>query len=148
MRRRRWFYWFLFVGSLGLVAGVWIHRNTDEPIPRGDEQVGSRKGTHARVRTPASGVVKTSQGHVHVHEQGVDAHGHPVVAPIEIPAEKLERINTLYDSLPRTKARAKAIEILTEGMDALSAARYLKTLHGFHGDLSDDIREYAERAPG
>jgi predicted DNA-binding protein len=150
MRRRHWFYWILFLGGLGLVVGVWIHRNTDESIPGGDErgaeQTGSQKGTHTSVANSASGVAKTARGHVHIHEQGVDGHGNPVVVPPEIPAEKLERINALYDRLSRTKARAKAIEVLTEGMDALSAAKYLKTLHGFYGDLSDAIREYAERA--
>jgi tetratricopeptide (TPR) repeat protein len=31
-------------------------------------------------------------------------------------------------------------------MDALSAAKYLKTLDGFHGDLRGDAYEYADRA--
>ena len=150
MRRRHWFYWIFFLGCLGLVVGVWIHRNTDESIPGGDErgaeQTGSQKGTHTSVANSASGVAKTARGHVHIHEQGVDGHGNPVVVPPEIPAEKLERINALYDRLPRTKARAKAIEVLTEGMDALSAAKYLKTLDGFHGDLRGDAYEYADRA--
>ena len=117
-----------------------------EVMREGAEQTGSQKGTHTSVANSASGVAKTARGHVHIHEQGVDGHGNPVVVPPEIPAEKLERINALYDRLPRTKARAKAIEVLTEGMDALSAAKYLKILDGFHGDLRGDAYEYADRA--
>ena len=150
MGRRHWFHWIVFVGCLGLMVGMWIHRDTDEPIPgadeRGAEQTGSQKGTHTSVANSASGVAKTARGHVHIHEQGVDGHGNPVVVPPEIPAEKLERIDALYASLPRTKAREKVIEVLTEGMDALSAAKYLKTLDGFHGDFRGDAYKYADRA--
>ena len=149
MRRRHWFYWILFLGGLGLMVGMWIHRDTDEPIPGGDErgaeQTGSQKGTHTSVANSASGVAKTARGHVHIHEQGVDGHGNPVVVPPEIPAEKLERIEAL-NSLSPFEAKKKELEVLTEGLDALSAAKYLKTLDGFHGDFRDAIREYAERA--
>ena len=150
MRRRHLFYWLLFVGCLGLVVGVWVHRNADDRVPEdgksGTERISSQKGTHTSVETSVSGVAKTFHGHAYVHEHGLDDHGNPVVVPPEIPAEKLERINALYDSLSPLEAGRKELEVLTEGMDALSAAKYLKTLHGFYGDLSDAIREYAERA--
>ena len=48
--------------------------------------------------------------------------------------------------MPDTEAREKGIEVLTEGIDALSAAKYLKTLDGFHGDFRGDAHKYAERA--
>ena len=150
MRRRHLFYWIVFVGCLGLVVGVWVHRNADERVPEdgksGTERISSQKGTHTSVETSVSGVAKTFHGHAYVHEHGLDDHGNPVVVPPEIPAEKLERIDALYDSLSPLEASRKELEVLTEGMDALSAAKYLKTLHGFYGDLSDAIREYAERA--
>ena len=150
MRRRHLFYWIVFVGCLGLVVGVWVHRNADDRVPEdgksGTERISSQKGTHTSVETSVSGVAKTFHEHAYVHEHGLDDHGNPVVVPPEIPAEKLERINALYDRLPRTKARARAIEVLTEGMDALSAAKYLKTLDGFHGDFRGDAYKYADRA--
>ena len=66
--------------------------------------------------------------------------------PPEIPAEKLERIDALYDSLSPLEASRKELEVLTEGMDALSAAKYLKTLRWLPWRLSRCDREYAERA--
>ena len=65
-----------------------------------------------------------------------------------IPDSKLERIADLYASLnsvgyvyPYEGPHPKEIEILTEGMDTLSAAQYLKALSHF-----DYALEYAERA--
>jgi tetratricopeptide (TPR) repeat protein len=120
------------------VVGLWIHRNTDEHGPEG-----GKRGT--KQVENSGGVPKTSRSHEHVHTQGVGDHDHPVAVAPEIPTEKLERIEDL-NSLSPFEARKKRLEILTEGMDALSAAKYLKTLDGFHGDFRDAIREYAERA--
>jgi tetratricopeptide (TPR) repeat protein len=120
------------------VVGLWIHRNTDEHGPEG-----GKRGT--KQVENSGGVPKTSRSHEHVHTQGVGDHDHPVAVAPEIPTEKLERIEDL-NSLSPFEARKKRLEILTEGMDALSAAKYLKTLDGFHGDLRGDAYEYAERA--
>ena len=61
-----------------------------------------------------------------------------------IPASKLERIIELYADMAFNYSfdgpHPKEIEILTEGMDTLHAARYLKALGYF-----DYAREYAER---
>ena len=150
MRRRHWFYWILFVGCLGLVVGVWIHRNADEPIPK-MERVELNRSVHKKKHTQVLALLplalpKRFTDTCTFTSTDVDDHGNPVVVPPEIPAEKLERIDALYDSLSPLEASRKELEVLTEGMDALSAAKYLKTLHGFYGDLSDAIREYAERA--
>ena len=70
----------------------------------------------------------------------------PVPTPPSIPDSKLERIGELYGSMSSTDyaydgPHPKEIEILTEGMDTLSAAQYLKALSHF-----DYALEYAERA--
>ena len=70
--------------------------------------------------------------------------GTPVPRP-SIPADKRARLAAL-DGLSSSKAQEKGIEILTEGMDALSAAKYLKALNGFYGIYDDAIREYVDRA--
>ncbi|MCH8290636.1 tetratricopeptide repeat protein, partial [Candidatus Poribacteria bacterium] len=62
-----------------------------------------------------------------------------------IPASKEKRILDLYAGLTGKYRldgpHPKEIEILTEGMDTLDAAKYLRELHMF-----DDALEYAERA--
>jgi tetratricopeptide (TPR) repeat protein len=72
----------------------------------------------------------------------------PGPTPPSIPDSKLERITDFYASLnsagytyPYEGPHPKEIEILTEGMDTLSGAQYLKALSHF-----DYAREYAERA--
>ena len=79
-------------------------------------------------------------------------HSHPIGdLPIpEISEEKRKRISALYDgnSWDRDPSWAKdgppqeEIDILVEGLDNLSAAKYLKTLGGYN----DYAREYAEKA--
>ena len=66
--------------------------------------------------------------------------------PPEIPTEKLERIETAYNNLPSDEAEERVLETLTEGMDTLSAAKYLETLDGHYGDYRGVVREYAARA--
>ena len=70
--------------------------------------------------------------------------GTPSTRP-SIPADKRARLAAL-DGLSSSKAQEKGIEILTEGMDALSAAKYLRALNGFYGIYDDAIREYVDRA--
>ena len=72
----------------------------------------------------------------------------PVPTPPSIPDSKLERIADFYASLnsagytyPYDGPHPKEIEILTEGMNTLSGAQYLKALLHF-----DYALEYAERA--
>ena len=64
----------------------------------------------------------------------------------EIPTEKLERIEAAYNNLPSDEVEERVLEILTEGMDTLSAAKYLETLHGHYGDYREVVGEYAARA--
>ena len=71
--------------------------------------------------------------------------GTSVTGPSLIPADKIARLEAL-DNLPYAEAKKKEIEILTEGMDALSAAKYLRALNGSYGIYHDAIRDYVDRA--
>ena len=71
--------------------------------------------------------------------------GTSVTGPSLIPADKIARLEAL-DNLPYAEAEKKEIEILTEGMDVLSAAKYLRALNGSYGIYHDAIREYVDRA--
>ena len=66
------------------------------------------------------------------------------VGPSLIPADKQERIQAVWDRTPYSKyskAEKEVIEILAEGMDTLSAAKYLRAL-----GYDEASREYTERA--
>ena len=141
MTRTHLLYGLLVVGGLCLILFVWLHgRNT----PDADKTIRDQRSS---VDSPAvsDAPAKAKHGHgVLDHDGFVSEEDYS--PPPEIPADKEARIRALYYKLPRAKAEEKADEILTEGMDALSAAKYLESLDGHYGDLRDIVRKYAERA--
>ena len=141
MTRTHLLYGLLVVGSLCLILFVWLHgRNT----PDADKTIRDQRSS---VDSPAVSDAPAQAKHGHGvldHDGFVSEEDYS--PPPEIPADKLEQIQALYDKQPRAKAEEKADEILTEGMDALSAAKYLESLDGHYGDLRDIVRKYAERA--
>ena len=124
MTRTHLLYGLLVVGSLCLILFVWLNGGN---TPDADKTI---RDQHSGVDSPAVSDAPTQAKHGH----GVLGHDGFVIEegyspPPEIPADKLEQIQALYDKQPRAKAEEKVDEILTEGMDALSAAKYLESLH-------------------
>ena len=140
MTRTHLLYGLLVVGGLCLILFVWLHgRNT----PDADKTIRDQRSS---VDSPAvsDAPAKAKHGHgVLDHDGFVSEEDY---SPPEIPADKEARIRALYDKQPRAKAEEKVDEILTEGMDALSAAKYLESLHGYYGDFRESVRRYAARA--
>ena len=147
MTRTHLLYGLLGVGSLCLILFVWLRGGN---TPGEDKTIGNQHSGDtetAIVDAPSVHDAPTQAKHGHEYSNNGGFVGEEDYSPPpEIPADKEERIRALYDRMPRAAARPKAIQILTEGMDALSAAKYLETLEGHYGDYRSFVREYAARA--
>ena len=142
MTRTHLLYGLLVVGGLCLILFVWLHgRNT----PDADKTI---RDQHSSVDSPAvsDAPAQAKHGNEVLNHGGFVSEEDYSPPPPEVPVETLERIEAIYNSMPYSKAKKKEIEILTEGMDTLSAAKYLETLHGQYGDFDAIVRKYAERA--
>lgn len=147
MTRTRLLYGLLGVGSFCLIVFVWLlgegkpneNSSIEDQHSKGIETIAIDSSAVSNPTVPAEHGYEHSYNAVFVNEE----HYSPQA---EIPADKDKRIQALYDKLPRAEAEEKAIEILTEGMDAFSAAKYLETLHGHYGDFRSAVREYVARA--
>ncbi len=158
MKRGPLFYWILFAGGLCLMVSVWIHRNSDKSVPegfnRGDEhtsesrQRGSERANRQQAEAGSASMSEHTRGSHDVSSWENDG-GNSTRARPPIPGDKGERIQALYDNLTeadweglnRWGPHPKEFEILTEGMDAFSAAKYLRAL-----GYEEAAREYADRA--
>ena len=141
MTRTHLLYGLLVVGGLCLILFVWLHgRNT----PDADKTIRDQRSS---VDSPAVSDAPTQAKHGNeVLNHGGVVSVEDYSPPPEIPADKLEQIEAIHNSMPYSKAKEKEIEILTEGMDALSAAKYLRALNGSYGIYHSAVREYVDRA--
>ncbi len=145
MKRGPLFYWILFAGGLCLMVSVWIHRNSDKSVPegfnRGDEhtsesrQRGSERANRQQAEAGSASMSEHTRGS-HDVSSWENGGGNSTRARPPIPGDKGERIQALYDNLTeadweglnRWGPHPKEFEILTEGMDAFSAAKYINAL--------------------
>ena len=144
MTRRHLLYLILCVGGLCLVLYYTIYRHSPQPV--GDGGKGSQTlGTSEK--NPMS--FSNSDGSRSVSQEREKTF--KALTSPEAMTDKWARVEALYDSLTeadwegvanRNGPHPKKVEILTEGMDAFTAAKYLAS----EGRYSDHLFEYAERA--
>ena len=146
-RRHTLFLVFLLVGLIGLIVSLSLYRKQHSPnnssnasLESSSEETSSGTFTDSSIRSSSQSPSRLSNR----NKVTIKSPSRP--APPSIPDSKLERIAELYGSLTLADYDSKGphpkeIEILTEGMDTLSAGRYLKTLNMF-----DFALEYAEKA--
>ena len=146
-RRHTLFLVFLLVGLIGLSVSFSLYRKQRSPNNSSNAPLeSSSKETSPGVFTDLS-IHSSSQSPSRLSNRNrVTIESSSLPAPSSIPESKLERVAELYDSLTladydHKDPHPKEIEILLEGMDTLSAVKYLKTL-----GLFDSAFEYAERA--
>lgn len=150
MTRRHLLYGLLGVGGLCLIVVVVIYLRTSDDTSRkvivspreGNDQRGTGEqhaGKHWGER-----ILSSIQGHTD------DSETSPSETSPEVMADKWARVEALYNSLTEadwegldpSQPHPKKVEILTEGMDAFTAVKYLDS----EGGYSDYLLEYAERA--
>ena len=153
MTRRHWFF---LLGSLCLILCYLIYRNWPSPvhdgakvsrIKRGHEQT-TTAGTFSA--SPQSEGGRHSEGRVKSGSKNWEAVFKEATSDREVMFDKWTRVQALYDSLTEADwegvdkwgPHPRKVEILVEGMDAFTAAKYLDSLGGH----SDYVKEYAGRA--
>ncbi len=144
----------IILGGLLVIGGYYLfqrERNPEGPPPKQFQSpIEDKHSSSQSLSQIVNGTEKREPParikSVHSHQPfSVDSSD---VDTLRIPPSKLERIDALYASLPYAQAKEKAVEVLTEGMDTLSAAKHLKDLnkYGLVVGLSDYVREHADRA--
>ena len=148
IHQRQLFWGFLFVASLSLIAVVAIYIKPSslpnkEAVPVSNGGTPLEPSSEKVTSVTDSSIRDSSQSTYHPSNWNkVTIKSPSRSATPSIPDSKLERIAKLYDTVSSPDGpHPKEIEILTEGMDTLSGAQYLKALSHF-----DYALEYAERA--
>ena len=154
MTRRHALYWLLFVGGFCLIVYVAVLIRPEAPIQKEEHaRVASEHPVGEHTSLPKSSIpdrndsgAHSARHDEHAHSGEVDSDGNPV--PPEIPADKRKKMDAIYPQLTAAdwegvegSIHPKVAAVLVEGMDALSAAKYLVALG--HADVA---REYASRA--
>ena len=138
---------FLLLGLIGLSVSFSLYRKQHSPNNSSNPPLESSSTETTSGVFIDSSIHSSSQSPSRLSNRNkVTIESSSLPALPSIPDSKLERIAELYDSLTladydHTGPHPKEIEILIEGMDTLSAAKYLKTLR-----LFDSAFECAERA--
>ena len=146
-RRHQLFFVFLLVGSIGLIVSFSLYRkqsspnnNSDALLESSSEETSSGAFTDSSIRSSRQSSSQSPSSSWSRVGSGNALEEYP-----SIPASKEKRIIDLYAGMAGDYhfdgPHPKEIEILTEGMDTLSAAKYLKALVHF-----DYALEYAEKA--
>ena len=148
IRQRQLFWGLLFGAFLALIVTVAIYIKpsslpNEEALPVSNGGTPLEPSSEKVTSVTDSSIRDSSQSTYHPSNWNkVTIKSPSRSATPSIPDSKLERIAKLYDTVSSPDGpHPKEIEILTEGMDTLSGAQYLKALSHF-----DYALEYAERA--
>ena len=153
MTRRHWFF---LLGGLCLILCYLIYRNWPSPvhdgakvsrIKRGHEQPPTAGAFSASPQSEGGG---HSEGRVKSGSKNWEAVFKEATSDREVMFDKwtrveagrLSRTPADWKGLNRNDAHPEEVEILVEGMDAFTAAKYLDSLSGY----SIYVKEYAGRA--
>ena len=153
MTRRHWFF---LLGGLCLILCYLIYRNWPSPVHNGAKVSQIRGGPEQTTTagtfsaSPQSEGGRHSEGRVKSGSKNWEAVFKEATSDREVMFDKWTRVQALYDSLTEADwegvdkwgPHPRKVEILVEGMDAFTAAKYLDSLSGY----SIYVKEYAERA--